>query len=35
LDILSLKLGSVEDSEMEFSRHDGAAPEAVAPELAA
>jgi monooxygenase len=35
LDILSLRFGSVEDSEMKFSRNDGAAPVEVARELAA
>jgi hypothetical protein len=35
LDILSLRFGSIEDSEMEFSRNDRAAPAEVGPELAA
>jgi monooxygenase len=35
LDVLSLRFGSIEDSEMEFSRNDGAAPVVLARELAA
>jgi len=35
LDILSLRFGSIEDSEMEFSRNEGAGPVEVGRELAA